>query len=107
MINQRELDVLNVLWGTNKPMISTEIVESSKGKGLTQSTVSAVLRKLVNDGLVEVCGTTHNVKVLARQYRYTDKSKQVILDEFAEMYHAVKNVIPLEELVAHLKGQKS
>lgn len=62
-MNQRELDVLEVLWNTNTEMTATDIVNTRKG--LTQSTVIAVLRKLTSDGLVDVAGVTHSGKVLS------------------------------------------
>ena len=61
-LNPRELDVLNILWSTDKEMTSTDIVNEMRG--LTQSTVIAVLRKLAKDGFVEVAGVTHSGKVL-------------------------------------------
>ena len=54
MMNPRELDVLNILWKSEAPMMATDIVNA--GEGLTQSTVTAVLRKLLNAKLVEVVG---------------------------------------------------
>ena len=74
-LNQRELDVLNILWKSEEPMTSTEIVNEMRG--LTQSTVIAVLRKLLKDNLVEVCGVTHSGKVLSRTYRPTEASRAV------------------------------
>lgn len=45
---ERELDVLNVLFKGARPMTATEIIEEREERGLTQSTVTAVLRKLLN-----------------------------------------------------------
>lgn len=69
-LNPRELDVLNILWKSEEAMTSTDIVNEMRG--LTQSTVIAVLRKLLKDDLVEVCGVTHSGKVLSRTYRPTE-----------------------------------
>ena len=44
-MNRRELDVLSILLGTSEPKTVMEIVKSKSG--LTQSTVTAVLRKLL------------------------------------------------------------
>ena len=41
-LNPRELDVLNILWKSEEAMTSTDIVNEMRG--LTQSTVIAVLR---------------------------------------------------------------
>ena len=97
-MNPRELDVLNILWKTDNPMTSTDIVNEQKG--LTQSTVIAVLRKLLKDGLVEVAGVTHSGKVLSRTYRPTEESRDLILQNFQNDYRNFSNVIPKSSLCA-------
>lgn len=100
MINPRELDVLNILWNSDHPMMATEIVNS--GEGLTQSTVTAVLRKLLHAKLVEIVGVTHSGKVLSRTYRPTETSRDIILKDFTDNYSAFRNVIPKSNLFAAL-----
>ncbi len=97
-LNQRELDVLNILWKSEDPMTSTDIVNEMKG--LTQSTVIAVLRKLLKDNLVEVAGITHSGKVLSRTYRPTEPSRQLIMDNFANDYASFKDVIAKSDICA-------
>lgn len=97
-LNPRELDVLNILWKMAEPLTSTDIVNEQRG--LTQSTVIAVLRKLLKDNLVEVAGVTHSGKVLSRTYRPTEESKDVILKHFADDYAHFQNVVPKSQLCA-------
>lgn len=97
-LNPRELDVLNILWKTGTPMTSTDIVNEMKG--LTQSTVIAVLRKLLKDNLVEVCGVTHSGKVLSRTYRPTEASRDAIMNNFANDYASFRNVISKSDICA-------
>lgn len=97
-LNQRELDVLNILWKSEDPMTSTDIVNEMRG--LTQSTVIAVLRKLLKDELVEVCGVTHSGKVLSRTYRPTAASREVILNNFATDYANFRNVVSKSDICA-------
>ncbi len=97
-LNQRELDVLNILWKSDEPMTSTDIVNEMRG--LTQSTVIAVLRKLLAENLVEVCGVTHSGKVLSRTYRPTETSREVILNYFASDYASFKNVVSKSDICA-------
>ena len=97
-LNPRELDVLNILWKSGQPMTSTHIVNEMRG--LTQSTVIAVLRKLLKDNLVEVCGVTHSGKVLSRTYRPTEESREVIMNNFATDYANFKNVISQSDICA-------
>ena len=97
-MNPRELDVLNILWKSDEPMTSTDIVNEQKG--LTQSTVIAVLRKLLKDELVEVSGVTHSGKVLSRTYRPTEASREIILENFQNDYRNFCHVIPTSTLCA-------
>ncbi len=97
-LNPRELDVLNILWKTGNAMTSTDIVNEMRG--LTQSTVIAVLRKLLKDGLVEVDGVTHSGKVLSRTYRPTEASKDIIMSNFATDYASFKDVITQSDICA-------
>lgn len=97
-LNPRELDVLNILWSTDREMTSTDIVNEMKG--LTQSTVIAVLRKLAKDGFVEVAGVTHSGKVLSRTYRPTEASREYIAQHFAEDYKSFTNVIAESDMCA-------
>ena len=65
-MNKRELDVLNILFASESEMTSTDICNVQRD--LTQSTVIAVLRKLLIDGLVEVAGVTHSGNCLLYKY---------------------------------------
>lgn len=89
---------MNILWKSDEPMTSTDIVNEQKG--LTQSTVIAVLRKLLKDELVEVSGVTHSGKVLSRTYRPTEASREIILENFQNDYRNFCNVIPKSTLCA-------
>ena len=100
MMNPRELDVLNILWKSEEPMMATDIVNA--GEGLTQSTVTAVLRKLLHANLVEVVGVTHSGKVLSRTYRPTEASRDIILQDFTESYTCFRDIISKSNLFAAL-----
>lgn len=102
---ERELDVLNVLFKGARPMTATEIIEEREERGLTQSTVTAVLRKLLNQGLVEVAGITYSGRVLARQFVPTEKAKEAVLKGFVDNYMLFKDVISLNELQKAIKEE--
>lgn len=105
MLNQRELDVLNILWENHEtPMTSSDIMY--KMRGLTQSTVISVLRKLLKDNLVEVCGVTHSGKVLSRTYRPTEESKTELLNSFLELYGSFVAVIDPELMASKILEMK-
>ncbi len=87
---------MNVLYSQSEPMTITDITEARKG--LTQSTVIAVINKMLRDELVEITGFTHSGTVLSRTYRPTEKARETILEHFVEMYSRIRWVVPAAEL---------
>lgn len=96
-MNTRELEVLNIVCAAGKPITSTEIVESKKG--LTQSTVITVLRKLEAQGLVAISGTAYSGKVLARQYVPAPKAKEAVAAYYLERFDMTKNILSADDLI--------
>lgn len=101
MIHPRELEILNILWGSDNALTSMEITDA--GKGLSQSTVQAVLRKLTKEGLIEVDGITHSGNVLSRTYRPVEKSREAVLRQFIEQYNAISNIVSKDEVIKALE----
>lgn len=97
-LNPRELEVLKILHESERPLTSTEIVNS--GAELTQSTVQAVLRKLLANDLVEVQGVTHSGNVLSRTFGATEKSKVVLTEKFLQDYKSFRSIISMQTAVA-------
>ncbi len=101
MIHPREQEILNILWKSSKGLTSANIVEV--GNRLSQSTVQAVLRKLLKEGLIEVDGITHSGNVLSRVYRPTEKSRKLILEQYIESYRAVMHIVSKQEIINALE----
>lgn len=97
-LNPRELEVLKILHESDHALTSTEIVNS--GAELTQSTVQAVLRKLLANELVEVQGVTHSGNVLSRTFGPTAKSKDVLTDKFLQDYRCFRTIISMPTALA-------
>lgn len=93
--------MLNVLWREKRPMTCSEIV--AEKRELTQNTGTAVIRRLLEEGLIEISGATYCGKVLGRTYVPTPKSKEVIFQNFMEQYSWFKDVIPLDELLERME----
>ena len=96
-LNPRELEVLKILHASEQPLTSTQIVRS--GDELTQSTVQAVLRKLMANDMIEVQGVTHSGNVLSRTFGATEKSKEILTQRFLDSYKDYKNIISIRKAV--------
>lgn len=97
-LNPRELEVLKILHESERALTSTEIVNS--GNELTQSTVQAVLRKMLAAELVEVQGVTHSGNVLSRTFGPTAKSKEVLTEKFLEDIRSFHSIIDKVDMLA-------
>lgn len=97
-LNPRELEVLKILHESDRALTSTEIVNA--GAGLTQSTVQAVLRKLLAADMVDVQGVTHSGNVLSRTFGATERSKEILTQKFLNDYRCFRTIISKKEAVA-------
>lgn len=97
-LNPRELEILKILHESDRALTSTEIVKS--GTNLTQSTVQAVLRKLLTAEMVEVQGVTHSGNVLSRTFGATEKSKEMLIQKFLSEYWYFRTIISKKAIVA-------
>ncbi len=96
-MNKRDLDIVNILFQSTSEMTATDICNAQRD--LTQSTVIAVLRKLLKDKMVEVTGVTHSGKVLSRTYRPTAEAKKMVIEYFIQELDNVKNIFSIDELL--------
>lgn len=90
-LNSKELDVVKILHDSDHALTSTEIVNSEIN--LTQSTVQAVLRKLLALELVEVQGVTYSGNVLSRTFGLTEKSQDLLTEKFLQDYKCFRTII--------------
>lgn len=104
-MNKRDLEVLNILFKSESEMTSTDVCNAQHD--LTQSTVIAVLRKLLGDGLVQVAGVTHSGKVLSRTYLPTSEAKKAVLEYFRQEIEDVGAIFSIDELRDAIKGGKA
>lgn len=65
-LTRRELDVLNILWESSKPITAKEIVELNPS--LSINTVQAVLKHLLKKEYIKVGDIVYSGTVLARGY---------------------------------------
>ncbi len=66
ILSKRELDVMNVLWEANKPLIASDIPKANAN--LSINTVQAVLKKLLQKDFIKINDIVHSGTVLTRSY---------------------------------------
>ncbi len=97
-LNFKELEVLKILHESDHALTATEIVNSDAE--LSQSTVQAVLRKLLANELIEVQGITYSGNVLSRTFGLTAKSMDILTDKFLQDYRSFRTIINMPTALA-------
>lgn len=95
MLFEREIQILNILCSQEDSMTSADIVEA--GERLSQSTVQAVLRKLLKQEFVETKEVRHSGNVLSRAFGPTDKVKAEAAQQAADYVKQMANIIGVEK----------
>ena len=99
-LTSREVDIMNILWTSGKPLIASEIADCRPD--LTINTVQAVLRKLLKYQLVEVADIVYSGTVLSRSYRPTITSEEFAVHEVTSDYLAFEKTLSKPLLVSAL-----
>lgn len=99
-LTSREVDIMNIFWASEKPLIASEIADSRPD--LTVNTVQAVLRKLLKYQLIEVADIVYSGTVLSRSYRPTITSEEFALHEVTSDYLAFQKTLSKPLLVSAL-----
>lgn len=88
--NNREIDVLSILWDSDTALTVNEISEISE---ISKSTVSPVLRKLLNKKYIKVEDVVLSGKTLTRKYIPIVDREKFILETYEN--------IEIENLLNH------
>lgn len=99
-ITRRDLDILNILWDSSKPMTASQIVQMNEE--LTMNTVQAVLRKLLKEKLIEVAEIVYSGTVLSRSYKTSVSPGEFAISQLTSEFQAYGNKITLSTLVTAL-----
>lgn len=99
-ITRRDLDILNILWDSSKPMTASQIVQ--KNDDLTMNTVQAVLRKLLKENLIEVAEIVYSGTVLSRSYKTVVSPGEFAISQLTSEFYAYGDRITLPALVEAL-----
>lgn len=83
-ITNKELDVMQILWASDKNLIASEIV--AKDPALNVNTVQAALRKLLKKNYIKVADIVHSGTVLSRSY-----SPVVTREEYVNVFFPVSD----------------
>lgn len=65
-LSKRELDIMEVLWGSDKPLSANDILTAIPD--ITMNTIQPNLKKLMKKGYIEVSGVGYTKNSITRQF---------------------------------------
>lgn len=78
-LNNREIDVMSILWSTDIPLSVNEI--SEKGK-ISKNTVSPIIKKLLGKNLIKVEDVFMSGKNLTRKYKPLISREEFVFKQY-------------------------
>lgn len=103
-LTNRELDILNILWTAEKPLLASDIPKIDNS--ISINTAQAVLRKLLKKNLIEVADIVYSGTVLSRSYQPTISSNDFSLQQFVKQFQNLNKSISTPSIVATLLGHE-
>lgn len=101
-ITNRELEILQLLWHTDHPLIASEI--ATLKPDLTINTVQAVLRNLLKYKYIEVADIVYSGTVLTRSYRPLITEQDFGVSQVIRDFHSFEG-LSVPHLVAGLLNE--
>ena len=99
-LTRRDLDVLSVLWDSEKPLTASEIVAANPA--LNKKTVQPVLRKLLKNELVQVADIVYSGTVLSRSYIPSISRQELSLYRLSSEYRQLEKDVSKASFVSFL-----
>lgn len=99
-LTRRDLDILSVLWDSEKPLTASEIVAANPA--LNKNTVQPVLRKLLKNELVQVADIVYSGTVLSRSYIPSISRQQLSLYRLSSEYRQLEKDVSKASFVSFL-----
>ena len=89
-ITNRELEIMQLLWNADHPLIASEI--AAMKPDLTVNTVQSVLRNLLKHKYIEVAKIVYSGTVLTRSYRPLITEQDFGIDQVINDFHSFRGL---------------
>ena len=100
-LTNRELDIMRILWGTDKPLTATEIFNLMDDKNVSIFSIQNAIKSLFLKKVIDVSSYTKVYKTNAREYRPTLSANDYAVMQFSHYFDPNKKT-PLPYLVSTL-----
>lgn len=101
-ITNRELEIMQLLWHADHPLIASEI--AAMKPDLTVNTVQSVLRNLLKHKYIEVANIVYSGTVLTRSYRPLITEQEFGVNQVIRDFHSFQG-LSVSHLVACLLNE--
>ncbi len=90
-LSNREYDVMEALWSTDKPLSAGDIVDRT---GLSQASVLPLLKRLIDKQYVEISAIVPHAKTYVRIFRATKGKDEMIKKQIEAYLQVAENPRP-------------
>lgn len=106
-LTKRELEVMRILWESEKPLMVSEIVQRDKNG--TIYSVQRIIQNLIKKDMVAVDSIAYNKKALGRTFKPLVSSESIELDNMREMFSKMgsRNIAASHLIAALLPADNS
>lgn len=106
ILTARELDVLEVLWTSEKPLLASDIIKLKPS--LSISSVQLSLRNLLKKDIIEIAEIVYSGTVLSRSYRpLLGKQELMNLNIISQFKNIDKNMTTTSIVATLLQHEKN
>jgi predicted transcriptional regulator len=102
-ITNREKDVLEILWNSEKPLLASDITKLDPS--LSISSVQLALRNLLSKNIIEVADIVYSGTVLSRNYRPTLSREDFLINSFKNFDQKINTQNIVATLLKHEKDE--
>ncbi|WP_313130883.1 BlaI/MecI/CopY family transcriptional regulator [Anaerocolumna sp.] len=107
-LTQKEMDVMEILWQSNKPLVASEITKINES--LNINTVQAVIRKLLDKKIIKVSDIVYSGTVLTRSYLPVLSKNELMTQQLLSQFQKDGDKVTIPNLVTtllkHEKNEK-
>ena len=95
MLTKSEEQIVELLWNSEEPLTSSEIIKNSVGKTWKDSYVHLLINSLMEKGIIEVAGFKKATKNYARTFKPTVSREEYLVLKLTKSKNYSKEQMPV------------
>lgn len=94
MLTKSELEIMELMWSTDEPLTSTQIIDMSVNRSWKKSYVHLLINSLIDKGFIDIVGFIKTTKNYARTFKAKISKEQYSIGRFTSLHSFEQSDIP-------------